>query len=119
MAMSKSYRVYIGGPMTSSGSFTGNVRDGIDAANQVLNAGHIPFLPHMTMVWELVYRRAYSDWMAWDLAWLAQCEAMIRLPGESAGAEIEVTFCHQHGIPVFYSVEAFLAWSSSDERGNR
>jgi hypothetical protein len=36
--------------------------------------------------------------------WQTKCDALLRLPGESIGADIEVAFARQIGQPVFYSV---------------
>jgi len=39
-----------------------------------------------------------------DLPWLGAADAVLRLPGESLGAEIEVAEARQLGIPVFTTV---------------
>ena len=34
----------------------------------------------------------YETWMEYDLAWLGACEALLRLPGHSPGADREVRY---------------------------
>lgn len=42
------------------------------------------------------------------LQWLERCDAIIRLPGDSSGADAEVRRAEQLKLPVFPSVAAFL-----------
>ena len=56
---------------------------------------------------------AYERWMELDFEWLDCCQALIRLPGDSAGADREIDYAHSHGIPVFHSLENFLSWAST------
>jgi hypothetical protein len=46
-----------------------------------------------------------------DLAWVEVADAVLRIPGESSGAEREVAHALHHGKPVFTSVEDVLAWA--------
>jgi len=101
-------RVYIAGPYTQ-GDRSEIMRRAMRAMDQLIAAGHEPFLPILTHFQDLVYPRPWKDWMRVDLAWLPCAEAVVRLPGESAGANIEYTEAVRQGIPTFKSVEAFLA----------
>lgn len=94
-------RVYIAGPYT--GDEAANVRAAIEAAEFVRNAGHVPFVPHLMHFWGLQHPRPYGDWLAQCLVWLACCEAVLRLPGHSAGADVEVATAAKLGIPVFHA----------------
>ena len=102
-------KVYVAGPYTK-GDVALNVRRAIEAADCLLKAGHQPFLPHLTHFWHLVCPGPYEQWMALDLAWLSVCHALVRLPGESSGADREVAEAIKLGTPVFSGVEAFLEW---------
>jgi len=53
-----------------------------------------------------------DDWYKMDLAFVRRSDAILRLPGESIGAEAEVAEAKKHGIPVFHSVEEVLAWGA-------
>ncbi len=100
-------RIYIAGPYTQ-GDVAVNVRNAVLAANEVLDAGHTPFVPHLTHLWHLITPRPYEDWLCLDIKWLKICDVVIRLPGESAGADEEVAVAERLNIPVFGSVAEFL-----------
>ncbi|UOF78529.1 hypothetical protein [Caudoviricetes sp.] len=63
-----------------------------------------PYVPHLTHFWDIVSHKETLDWLHLDKVWLASCDAMVRLPGESRGADIEEEFALRRGIPVFHSV---------------
>jgi hypothetical protein len=42
--------------------------------------------------------------MKQDFEWLKCCDAVLRLPGESTGADREVALAKELGIPVYYSI---------------
>lgn len=93
----------------------GNVRRAIDAAEALLRAGHAPFVPHLAVYWDAVFPHDEATWMARDLEFLAASEALLRLPGPSAGADIEEAHAVALGIPVFRSVADLLTWDREDE----
>ena len=101
-------RVYVSGPITL-GNLEENIRRAIDAADQILRAGFFPFVPHLDCYWHARHPHEHEEWLALDMAWLPVCDALIRLPGPSAGADIEVQFAAEHGIPVYSSVEDLIA----------
>ena len=100
-------RVYIAGPY-SIGDTVAHVRGAVEAAEEVFEAGHTPFVPHLFHLWHLIRPRPYEDWMALDFEWLKVCEAVIRIPGASTGADREEEWALKNGTPVFYSVGEFL-----------
>lgn len=100
--------VYVSGPY-SKGDPCVNTYVAIMAGNALLDAGHVPFVPHLSHFWHTMTPRPYGDWMKIDLAFLPACEAVIRLPGESPGADIETATARSLGIPVYSSVIDFLA----------
>jgi len=99
-------RVYIAAPYTE-GDRSENVRRAIDAATRVLDAGHEPWCPLLSHFWDLIHPRPWEVWMRLDLAWIECAEAVIRIPGESKGADIECAAI-AGTIPTYFSVEAFL-----------
>jgi len=100
-------RVYVAGPIAIGDPLT-NVYNAIDAAEILLNAGHTPFVPHLDHWWHARYPHTTSQWLKWDFEWLLQCEALVRLPGISVGADEEVEFCGKNGIPVYFGLSNFL-----------
>ena len=99
-------RVYIAGPYTK-GDRSENMRRAMKAMDDLIAAGHEPFLPILTHFQDLCHPRPWEDRMRVDLAWLRCAEAVVRLPGESKGADIECSAV-AGTIPIFFSVEAFL-----------
>jgi hypothetical protein len=100
-------RVYIAGPYTK-GDVALNVAAAIDAADKLANAGHYPYLPHLTHFWHMLRPRPYREWLKLDAAWIPFCEAVVRLPGESTGADSECAKARLLGIPVM-TLEECLA----------
>jgi hypothetical protein len=100
-------KVFISGPY-SKGDVALNVREAVRAADRVWAAGFTPFVPHLTHLWHLISPHPYPDWLALDLEWLAACDHLVRLPGESAGADGEVARALALGIPVYEGVDEFL-----------
>lgn len=96
-------RVYVAGPY-SKGDTILNVRKAIEAAERLAAAGHTPYIPHLTMLWHLLRPHGDLFWRGYDLEWLRCCDAVLRLPGESVGADGEVHMAKVCGIPVYESV---------------
>ena len=107
-------KVYVAGPM-SWGSGVGNIRQGVRAASELMIAGHVPFLPHLSHFWSMMMTPHEYDllnehelWLDYDREWLIVCDALVRLPGKSRGADQEERWARRHSIPVYYSVKEFL-----------
>jgi hypothetical protein len=96
-------RIYIAGPYTK-GDVAMNVRAAITAGNYVAHFGHTPFIPHLTHFWHMMWpHEDVNFWYEQDIVWLRQCEALLRLKGESKGADKEVEIAKEMGIPIYYS----------------
>lgn len=95
----RALRVYVAGPYTG-GDVAWNVARAMDVADQLLSAGLAPFCPHLSHFLHLHHPHGYETWMALDMAWLAACDVLVRLPGDSPGADREVAEAEQLGIPV-------------------
>lgn len=104
----KPIRVYVAGPITLGDQLT-NIVEGIRAGEQLLKLGFVPFVPHaMSALWHMHHPKTHAEWLAYDFAWLQTCDALLRLPGESRGADAEVNYAVEHGIPCFYSVAGLV-----------
>jgi hypothetical protein len=97
-------RVYIAGPISTGDQFL-NCREAMLAADKLLQLGHTPFIPHLGCFWHIVSPKSYDTWLKYDLEWLDACDAVLRLPGHSPGANREVARAVANGKPVFYSIE--------------
>jgi Domain of unknown function (DUF4406) len=96
-------RVYVAGPYTHGGVET-NVNNAIDAANKLADFGYEPYVPHLNHFWHIRHPRPYEFWCQLDNSFLPFCDALLRLPGLSEGADAEVKLAKDCGIPVFYSI---------------
>jgi len=93
--------IYVAGPIT--GDPFGCVRQSIEAFDWLRSIGAVPFCPQWTVLPEMVSTRPYEEWMAYDLDVLARCDALLRMPGESPGADREVAHALKAvGIPAVY-----------------
>ena len=99
--------IYIASPYTQ-GDQEANVRRQIVAAELIRERGHLPFVPLLFHLWHGISPHPYDYWMAMDLEWLSYCDALVRLPGESIGADAEVAEAKRLCLPVFYGLEEAL-----------
>jgi hypothetical protein len=99
--------VYVAGPLTLGLAWR-NVADACRAATQLTMQGFVPFVPHLCTLWDQIAPIGERTAMRYDLVWLSKCDAMLRLPGRSRGADTEEAFAKLRSIPVFYDVETLL-----------
>src|SRR5689334_9793045 len=95
--------VYIAGPYTSPDPCE-NTNRAIKMADQLLARGFAPFVPHLSHFWHTVSPKPYQTWIDYDLEWVKRCDCVLRLCGESKGADGEVALAESIGIPVFETV---------------
>lgn len=118
MKVTKRVAVYIASPYTK-GDVAINVRESLLVADKLLDLGFLPFCPLLSHFWHLISPKPYSEWMTMDLEWILRCDALLRLPGRSSGADDEYRFAKQHGIPVFLSIEDLKKWSKGEANVKR
>jgi hypothetical protein len=123
-------RVYIAGPV-SLGDMLTNVSQADDAFFSLLRAGFAPFCPHWSVFAGSAERlgpngaviatadpmprgTVHSDWMGVDLPWVQCAHAVLRLPGESVGADRECEHAKVNGIPVFDDIAALREWATGE-----
>ncbi len=99
----RSMRIYIAGPY-SKGDTALNVRNAILAGDKLLEMGHIPFVPHLTHFWHYISPKPWDVWLKIDQDWLIVCDAILRLPGESKGADQEMEIAMDLHMIVFYDL---------------
>lgn len=97
-------KVYIASPYTI-GDVPLNVRAQIDAANELMDLGFVPFVPLYSHFQHMIHPRKYEDWIELDLEWLPACDCLLRLPGESKGADMEFDFAKKLDIPIYHSIQ--------------
>lgn len=102
-------KVYIAAPYTK-GDVALNVANAISAADVLLSHGFAPFVPHLTHFWHMMRPRAYEEWLALDNVFVACCDCVLRLPGESSGADKETALAESMGMPVFREITDVVHW---------
>jgi len=111
-------RIYVAGPLTSSGNVNENLDAAIRAARRLIAEGFAPFCPHLTFYLDPAGEYPLSLWMQIELPWLAAADAVLRLPGESDGADQEVGRADELGIPVFGTIADLMGHFAVVDAGN-
>ena len=91
--------IYISSPYTI-GDVGANVRVQIEAAHVIMDMGHCPVTPLLSHYLHIHRPRPYDDWLKIDIAILKRMDLVLRLAGESKGADIETKHAAELGIPV-------------------
>lgn len=104
--------VYIASPYTI-GDVAKNVRKQFEAAECLYNAGFLPYPPLFTHFWHFLFPHPYEYWTRLDMEWIRRCDFLLRLPGESNGADEEVRFALTHKIPVYFSIESLIKYEQA------
>ncbi|HET7325997.1 MAG TPA: DUF4406 domain-containing protein [Nocardioidaceae bacterium] len=104
--------VYVAGPYTHPDPVL-NVRVAVKAAEDLIAHRVVPLVPHLSHLWHLVSPQPYNWWLAYDLALLARCDAIYRIPGDSAGADGEVEWAQAEGMPVLWSLDEVSRFASA------
>ncbi len=98
--------VYICGPLeTGDNRIAKNINIAIGYADKVLEAGHVPFIPHLTYFWDIMSPKDRKVWLDYDNQILLRCDVVLRIPGKSIGAAGEVILAINKGISVVYSIK--------------
>jgi hypothetical protein len=114
-SLSKTIAVYVAGPISrfpAGGSQFDNVREGVLVGERLRAAGLAPLVPHLSALWQMLAPVPYEGWMSLDFAWIERCDALLRMPGDSPGADREVAHAEDIGVPVFYTEADLLKWAA-------
>jgi hypothetical protein len=110
-------KVYIAGPYgrrskASIDQITLNLNRAINMARLLIGRGYAPLVPHLYHFIHIGWSSTPDEDAWWEVcaAWIGSCDALLRLKGESVGADREVQKAIVMGVPVFYSVEGLLKW---------
>lgn len=94
-------RIYLSGPITK-GNRSHNFYQASEAQRLLMAAGYAVFNPMLSMMHPDVENIPYEQWMETDLTFIEVCDIVVRLRGESPGADREVKHAKRFGIPVFH-----------------
>jgi hypothetical protein len=100
----KSKYIYVSGPITVGGPVK-NTRTAIDIAEQILKLGHVPYVPHLNLLWEICYPKKDETYLEMDFKWVKKCDYVYRIKGFSKGADLECALAKKLNIPIVYSLK--------------
>lgn len=102
--------VYLAGPYTKPDPAV-NTRNAILLGAEIRDRfGVTVYVPHFSHFEHLLRPQPWERWLQIDLQWVERATVLYRMPGESAGADIEVAAAKAKGIPVVGSIEALADW---------
>ena len=107
-------RIYVAGPI-SLGDPVANCQRAIQVGFELMDRGYAPFVPHYSYFVDMdstAGKGRYEQWIGIDFSYITVCHALLRLPGVSKGADREVAWAHQMGIPVFFDPQDLYGWMS-------
>lgn len=103
--------VYVAGPYVRPDPVE-NTHKTIATADRLQESGLVTcVVPHLTLLWHMVKPHEPDHWYTYDFAMLARCDALLRLPGDSTGADNEVAFALERGVSVFHDEDHLLSWA--------
>jgi hypothetical protein len=121
--------VYIAGPI-SKGVMIENIAMALREANYLLLAGFGVFIPQLSVFHAMLNgpqgegwsaagtsTKAYANWLDLDFDFIRyHAAALLRLPGESSGADQEVMIAAQANVPVFTSAMDVVLYFRHEDR---
>jgi hypothetical protein len=111
---SKKLKVYVASPYTI-GDHDKNVEISLKAGDELLKKGFVPICPLLSHFWDKISPKSYDTWLDMDLQLLAGCDAVLRLLGASEGADKEVKYAMDLGIPVYFVIDDIGNWKGRIE----
>lgn len=97
-------KVYISGPITK-GNRVHNLDQSLQVQKTLMELGYAPLNPMLTLLIPWAWDVPHDRWVECDCEWVEVADCVLRLPGESAGADQEVHLAASLGLPIFYSID--------------
>lgn len=110
--------VYIAGPYTN-GDCAANTGDAIRVFGRLAEMGVCPICPHTSMLIQMIAPQRWERWIDFGLEMVRRSDCVLRMAGESRGADIEVSEALALGIPVFRDNDQWLEfcdWVETQQR---
>ena len=106
-------RVYIAGPMTNgTGAFfnMAKIHEAIEAHFTLIKLGFVPLCPQLTVFGEFMQPNdvPYGQWLELDRCYIDDTDVVLRIEGESKGADSECDYARSIGKPVVHGLTQFL-----------
>lgn len=102
--------IYIAGPYTNPDPVE-NTHKAVKVGLKVFEeTGCGVIIPHVTLLAHAIEPHGIDYWYLFDIKQLQHCHALYRMDGPSTGADGEVAFAEEHGIPVFHYLSDLYKW---------
>jgi len=73
------------------------------------------YVPHERCFRAMAQWQPRKHWIELDNAWLAKCDCVYRIGGESQGADAEEALAHKLHLPVFYTSDKLFEFVAQRE----
>jgi len=103
----RKHKVYIASPY-SIGDAGDNVRLQMETYAELVQYGFAPMAPLWSHFQHIFKPETWETWMEIDEAWVKVSDFLLRIGGESKGADIEVAWAKENNIPVFYNTKDLI-----------
>jgi hypothetical protein len=110
----KPLKIYVAGPYTPVNTSLhnaaqvahANTKAAIQAGIELIQKGHIPFVPHLTHFLHLESEEPFpaSFYYEYDMVWLGFCDALYYI-GSSNGADRELKWAEDNGLLIFRDIK--------------
>ncbi len=104
--------LYLSGPLSNGGTLPiwqqkEHVRFASEMALTLIRRKFAVYCPAWSVLGEeLVHDHlSHAEWIENDLPWIAQADALYRLPGDSKGADLEIAHANACNVRVFRDVQ--------------
>lgn len=101
--------IYLASPYAAYANPQESVNVQIDAFAILRDLGHEPIAPLLCHYIDQRHPASYERWLQWCLAMVGVSDVVLRLPGDSDGADREVAEARRLGKPVYYSIDELMA----------
>jgi hypothetical protein len=118
METSKRMMILIAGPYRSGtgddpAKMAENLRRLEQASWPIFAAGHVPMIGEWVAlpIWQVAGGQSVGDALYDQILHptagrlIERCDAILRLPGDSKGADNDVKLAYERGIPVYYGID--------------
>ncbi len=92
--------VYVACPITL-GDTADNIRNCVDVCERLWVKGYAWICPPLTVFFQMVHPHTHEEWMERSYALVQVIDCILRLPGQSVGADLETTFADKLNKKVF------------------
>lgn len=92
--------LYVAGPYTRPDPVE-NTHKAVKVATALYELTEwVPLVPHITLLWHAITPRPVEFWYELDLHHMAHCDAVVRMPGASSGADREMEYAAEIGMEI-------------------